>query len=80
MTASNGLTQFSAVELTRDHQPDRADERSRVESYGGYVLEWGVVSRVNGQLAVSQAIGDKSVFMFNALSEEEKRALVEKPN
>lgn len=58
MESSSGLAQFSVVELTRDHHPDRHDERSRVESAGGYVLEWAGVSRVNGQLAVSRAIGD----------------------
>lgn len=46
------------MELTRDHHPDRDDERSRVESAGGYVLEWAGVSRVNGELAVSRALGD----------------------
>jgi serine/threonine protein phosphatase PrpC len=45
-------------QLTRDHHPDRDDERFRVENAGGYVLEWGGVPRVNGQLAVSRAIGD----------------------
>ena len=54
------LTHFSAKELTKDHHPDRPDERSRVESAGGHVLEWAGVSRVNGQLAVSRAIGDVS--------------------
>lgn len=56
--ASSGLAHFSVIELTRDHHPDRDDERSRVESAGGYVLEWAGVSRVNGELAVSRAIGD----------------------
>lgn len=55
---SNGLAHFIVEELTRDHHPDRDDERSRVETAGGYVLEWGGVPRVNGQLAVSRAIGD----------------------
>ncbi|CAI9107759.1 OLC1v1007201C5 [Oldenlandia corymbosa var. corymbosa] len=56
--ASNGFTFLIAKELTEDHHPDREDERSRVESAGGYVSEWGGVARVNGQLAVSRAIGD----------------------
>lgn len=60
LAASDGLTHFSVKELTNDHHPDRADERSRVESAGGHVLEWAGVSRVNGQLAVSRAIGDVS--------------------
>lgn len=59
-TVSNGLAHFTVKELTRDHHPDRDDERYRVEAAGGYVLQWGGVSRVNGQLAVSRAIGDLS--------------------
>lgn len=47
-----------AKELTRDHHPDRDDERSRVETAGGHVSKWGGIARVNGQLAVSRAIGD----------------------
>lgn len=58
VAASDGLPHFSAKELTMDHHPDRVDERSRVESSGGQVSEWGGVSRVNGHLAVSRAIGD----------------------
>ena len=54
------FTTANVKELTRDHHPDRDDERSRVEAAGGYVLEWGGVPRVNGQLAVSRAIGDLS--------------------
>ncbi|KAA8543285.1 hypothetical protein F0562_021220 [Nyssa sinensis] len=67
LVASNGLAHFSAKELTRDHHPDRDDERSRVESAGGYVLEWGGVSRVNGQLAVSRAIGDVSFKSYGVI-------------
>ncbi|CAI9300625.1 unnamed protein product [Lactuca saligna] len=62
------LTHFSAKEFTNDHHPDRADERSRVESAGGHVLEWAGVSRVNGQLAVSRAIGDVSYKKFGVIS------------
>lgn len=51
---------FSVKELTRDHHPNRDDERVRVETAGGYVLEWGGVPRVNGELAISRAIGDVS--------------------
>lgn len=58
LIASNGLAYFIVEELTRDHHPDRDDEKFRVETAGGYVHEWGGVSRVNGQLAVSRAIGD----------------------
>ncbi|GKB26215.1 probable protein phosphatase 2C 51 [Tanacetum coccineum] len=58
VAASDRLPHFSAKELTMDHQPDRVGERSRVESSGGQVSKWGGVSRVNGHLAVSRAIGD----------------------
>ena len=53
-----GLTYFTVKELTSDHRPDRDDERIRVETAGGQVLNWGGVPRVNGQLAISRAIGD----------------------
>lgn len=49
---------YHARELTKDHHPDREDERNRVEAAGGYVLEWAGVYRVNGELALSRAIGD----------------------
>lgn len=58
--SSNGLAHFYVKELTRDHHPDRDDERIRVETAGGYVLELSGVPRVNGQLAISRAIGDVS--------------------
>ncbi|XP_047315868.1 uncharacterized protein LOC124919630 [Impatiens glandulifera] len=69
--ASNGFTHLFAHELTRDHHPDRHDERSRVESSGGYVLDWGGVSRVNGQLAVSRSIGDISFKSYGVISTPE---------
>ncbi|KAI4341751.1 hypothetical protein MLD38_026436 [Melastoma candidum] len=49
---------LSAQELSQDHHPNRDDERARVEAAGGYVTEKGGVARVNGELAVSRAIGD----------------------
>ncbi|KAK4848290.1 hypothetical protein QYF36_011360 [Acer negundo] len=70
-TTANGLTRFTVKELTRDHHPDRDDERSRVEASGGYVLEWGGVPRVNGQLAVSRAIGDLSYKRYGVISAPE---------
>lgn len=56
--ASNGWTVLKAKELTNDHHPDKEDEKSRVESAGGNISNWAGVARVNGQLAVSRAIGD----------------------
>lgn len=67
---SDRLAHFSVKELTRDHHPDRDDEKSRVESAGGSVYEWGGVARVNGQLAVSRAIGDPSFKRWGLQAQE----------
>ncbi|CAH0493591.1 unnamed protein product [Peronospora farinosa] len=60
-----------AVELTRDHKPNDPQERARIESLGGLVQWHGYVDaqgepiepygayRVNGNLAVARAIGDR---------------------
>lgn len=56
----NSFRHLLVQELTRDHKPNRDDERSRVEAAGGFVLTLNGVPRVNGQLAVSRAIGDLS--------------------
>ncbi|XP_011079915.1 uncharacterized protein LOC105163310 isoform X1 [Sesamum indicum] len=66
--ASNGWTFLIAKELTNDHHPDRDDEKSRVESAGGHISEWAGVARVNGQLAVSRAIGDIHFKSFGVIS------------
>lgn len=50
----NGQT----MPLSRDHKPDRNDERDRIARLGGSVVHWGVW-RVEGILAVSRAIGDR---------------------
>ncbi|KAF5182009.1 phosphatase 2C [Thalictrum thalictroides] len=68
MAASlGGVKHFAVKELTRDHHPDRDDERSRIESAGGFVEEWGV-PRVNGELAVSRSIGDVSFKRYGVIS------------
>jgi len=58
LVSSHGLTHFAVKELTSDHHPDRDDERIRVETAGGQVQNWGGVPRINGQLAITRAIGD----------------------
>lgn len=49
-----------AVQLTTDHEPNT--ERGIIENKGGFVSNIpGDVPRVNGQLAVARAFGDKSL-------------------
>mmetsp|Transcript_19510 Transcript_19510/g.42153 ORF Transcript_19510/g.42153 Transcript_19510/m.42153 type:complete len:187 (-) Transcript_19510:85-645(-) len=43
-----------AVALTTDHKPNDPDEKNRIVQAGGFVI----VGRVNGELAVSRALGD----------------------
>ncbi|KAL3849901.1 hypothetical protein ACJIZ3_011783 [Penstemon smallii] len=66
--ASKGWMFLIAKELTNDHHPDRVDEKSRVESAGGHISKWGGVARVNGQLAVSRAIGDIHFKSYGVIS------------
>lgn len=42
------------MELSVDHKPDDPIEKERIEKAGGYVQ----TGRVNGNLAVSRALGD----------------------
>lgn len=49
-----------AKQLSVDHEPD--SERQDVEDRGGFVTKFpGDVARVDGQLAVARAFGDKSI-------------------
>ena len=64
-----------AIALSRDHKPKDADEYSRILAAGGYVN----FGRVNGNLALSRAIGD---FEFKKNSElgPEKQIITAKPD
>lgn len=65
-----------ALDLTRDHKPNDPSEQSRVESLGGSVKWHGYVDaqgepiepygayRINGNLAVARAIGDRDLRPF----------------
>uniref|UniRef100_A0A7N0VI25 PPM-type phosphatase domain-containing protein n=1 Tax=Kalanchoe fedtschenkoi TaxID=63787 RepID=A0A7N0VI25_KALFE len=68
---SKGLAHLVVKELTRDHHPDRDDEKSRVETAGGFVYDTSGVPRVNGKLAVSRAIGDLSFKRYGVISSPE---------
>ncbi|KAF7803723.1 putative protein phosphatase 2C 9 isoform X1 [Senna tora] len=49
-----------AVQMSTDHEPN--NERGSIENRGGFVSNIpGDVARVNGQLAVSRAFGDKNL-------------------
>ncbi|TYI32250.1 hypothetical protein ES332_A04G046600v1 [Gossypium tomentosum] len=49
-----------AKQLSVDHEP--ASERESIENRGGFVSNFpGDVARVDGQLAVARAFGDKSL-------------------
>ncbi|CAL9766648.1 unnamed protein product [Musa acuminata subsp. burmannicoides] len=69
--ATNGGPNYFVKELTVDHHADREDERSRIEAAGGYVVEWAGVVRVNGELAVSRAIGDMAFKNYGVVSTPE---------
>ncbi|XP_050304979.1 titin-like isoform X2 [Anthonomus grandis grandis] len=51
------VNQGKVLQCVNPHKPSREDERQRIEKAGGCVMLWGTW-RVNGQLAVSRAIGD----------------------
>ncbi|KAK7393502.1 hypothetical protein VNO78_22060 [Psophocarpus tetragonolobus] len=71
LASSHGLNHFAVKELTSDHHPDRDDERIRVETAGGQVQNWGGVPRVNGQLAITRAIGDVLFKSYGVISAPE---------
>jgi len=47
-----------AIDVTTDHKPNLATEKSRIQGMGGRVTNHGGVYRINGNLALSRAIGD----------------------
>ncbi|KAI4460956.1 protein phosphatase 2c [Holotrichia oblita] len=51
------VNQGKVLQCVAPHKPSREDEKNRIEEQGGLVIYWGTW-RVNGQLAVSRAIGD----------------------
>eukprot|EP00297_Palpitomonas_bilix_P010881 CAMPEP_0113868458 /NCGR_PEP_ID=MMETSP0780_2-20120614/999_1 /TAXON_ID=652834 /ORGANISM="Palpitomonas bilix" /LENGTH=243 /DNA_ID=CAMNT_0000853541 /DNA_START=390 /DNA_END=1121 /DNA_ORIENTATION=- /assembly_acc=CAM_ASM_000599 len=66
-----------AIPLSDDHKPDRDDERKRITDLGGRVLTIGC-PRVEGNLAVSRAIGDISLKRYVIGKAEIKNADVQR--
>lgn len=62
-----------AIALSRDHKPDRPDEKKRIERLGGTVTVHGV-ARVNGILAVSRAFGDMTLSPYVTAAPEIRTA------
>ncbi|EPS72665.1 hypothetical protein M569_02089, partial [Genlisea aurea] len=67
LRAINDIDSAFSEELTDDHHPDRDDEKSRIVSSGGYISDWAGVPRVNGELALSRAIGDIKFKSFGVI-------------
>lgn len=49
--------------LSRDHKPNRSDEKIRIEGSGGSVV-WAGTWRVGGVLAVSRSFGNRLMKEF----------------
>eukprot|EP01084_Bolivina_argentea_P109531 195803_1 len=60
---------FELVELTQDHKPDDEEERARIINAGGHVK----FNRVDGDLALSRAIGDTKYKQNASLDMEEQK-------
>ncbi|CAG9585186.1 unnamed protein product [Danaus chrysippus] len=54
------VKRMGLMQLVNPHKPDRPDETIRIQSSGGIVMYMGTW-RVNGQLAVSRAIGEYTI-------------------
>uniref|UniRef100_A0A8C7YS79 protein-serine/threonine phosphatase n=1 Tax=Oryzias sinensis TaxID=183150 RepID=A0A8C7YS79_9TELE len=65
-----------AKKLTKDHTPDRKDERQRIQRSGGFVT-WNSVGQanVNGRLAMTRSIGDFHLKSIGVIAEPETQRL-----
>ncbi|KNA10144.1 hypothetical protein SOVF_147140 [Spinacia oleracea] len=68
-----------AEALTNDHNPSREDEKTRIESKGGYVDYCNGTWRIQGSLAVSRAIGDQHLKQW-VTAEPDTKILTIKPD
>ncbi|EFJ34528.1 hypothetical protein SELMODRAFT_405953 [Selaginella moellendorffii] len=58
--STTNLIEMDSTQLSKDHHPELAEERRRIEAAGGFVEFGGV----NGELAVSRVIGDMEFKAF----------------
>uniref|UniRef100_A0A4W6BTX1 Protein phosphatase, Mg2+/Mn2+ dependent 1K n=1 Tax=Lates calcarifer TaxID=8187 RepID=A0A4W6BTX1_LATCA len=65
-----------ANKLTKDHTPDRKDERHRIQRFGGFVT-WNSVGQanVNGRLAMTRSIGDFHLKSSGVIAEPDTQRL-----
>ncbi|KAM9836478.1 protein phosphatase Mn(2+)-dependent 1K [Aulostomus maculatus] len=62
--------------ITKDHTPDRKDERQRIQRFGGFVTWNSVgVANVNGRLAMTRSIGDFHLKRSGVIAEPETQRL-----
>jgi serine/threonine protein phosphatase PrpC len=59
---------YLAIACTQDHKPTNEEERKRIEEAGGFVQ----MSRVDGQLALSRAFGDRMLKTLHLPPEKRK--------
>jgi serine/threonine protein phosphatase PrpC len=71
ITIDEDLGFHSTVELSIDHKPVLAEEESRITKAGGFVG----AGRVDGELAVSRALGDFKFKQDESLSADEQKVV-----
>jgi serine/threonine protein phosphatase PrpC len=57
----------TTINLSEDHKPNNREEKKRIKRGGGFVLD----NRVNGELAMSRAIGDFTFKDANRFKDDE---------
>ncbi|KAG8376128.1 hypothetical protein BUALT_Bualt09G0031100 [Buddleja alternifolia] len=65
-----GSQHLSPIQLTRDHNALRDDERARIEAGGGYIIDWDV-PLVMGHFPMTRAIGDVPLKRYGIIAEPE---------
>ncbi|PSC74095.1 phosphatase 2C isoform A [Micractinium conductrix] len=61
-----------ALPMSEDHKPAAPDERARIMAAGGFLSEIGGITRVNGNLNLSRAIGDLRYKMNSELEPKDQ--------